>query len=533
MRSPVMSPRRRRRGQRGQVVVLVALSAIALLGCTALAVDLTGQASAHRTVQNWTDAAAIAAIRDCDTTCNAKTEVQDALTSVQANSPWSGTAGWAASALPGSCSTTSCQMSSAFAGPAPYTNYTVTASSPPLTPRNASYNTDNYVEVDVAKTNSTNLAAVLGATSTLSTGHSIAWDTGPPTPYQYAFFAKILAESGNHSEAIAGDAYVGGGYTNQSNGKAALCVDEVPETTADNDAALDSGSANDSDVDDQGHVVFSTTPPTVGPDPSYGTRFTTTQCQQTGAGSLNVQSTAPGPSTAAQLNCPANSTAQSYQSGGSPVWVCVSPNPTLPAVAAPTPTASLCGNNTTGTVDAQTIPLNGGIYSVGKAGVPCAATIDFTHGDINCVSLVLTAGSTVSIINKKNSDYMTGYGYASDSTTNAAFLADNLSVPTIDPCPGHGNPADNSVIWAPDTSVLPMPTAVQNSSTGCCSNTLFVGTIFVPDQMIVFGTNQSLEDVGSLYCGEWQVQSGNHPNPIVTYDAGAAAPVASTIRLVE
>jgi len=31
-----------------------------------------------------------------------------------------------------------------------------------------------------------------------------------------------------------------------------------------------------------------------------------------------------------------------------------------------------------------------------------------------------------------------------------------------------------------------------------------------------------MEDAGSIYCGNWQVQSGNHPNPVVSFDAGNA-----------
>ena len=54
-----------------------------------------------------------------------------------------------------------------------------------------------------------------------------------------------------------------------------------------------------------------------------------------------------------------------------------------------------------------------------------------------------------------------------------------------------------------------------------------------PAQQVSFGTNQAMEDVGSVYCGQWNVQSGNHPNPMVSYDANASAPVRPGLRLVE
>jgi hypothetical protein len=78
-----------------------------------------------------------------------------------------------------------------------------------------------------------------------------------------------------------------------------------------------------------------------------------------------------------------------------------------------------------------------------------------------------------------------------------------------------------------------MPTALSNGTTGCCSDALFVGSIFLPGQQISFGTNQAMEDAGSVYCGNWQVQSGNHPNPVVSFDAGNAAYLAEALKLVE
>jgi hypothetical protein len=78
-----------------------------------------------------------------------------------------------------------------------------------------------------------------------------------------------------------------------------------------------------------------------------------------------------------------------------------------------------------------------------------------------------------------------------------------------------------------------MPIGLSNSSTGCCSDSLFIGTVFLPGQEISFSTNQAMEDVGQVYCGLWDVQSGNHPNPLVTRDASDTALVAEILRLAE
>jgi hypothetical protein len=62
---------------------------------------------------------------------------------------------------------------------------------------------------------------------------------------------------------------------------------------------------------------------------------------------------------------------------------------------------------------------------------------------------------------------------------------------------------------------------------------LFIGTIFLPNQTVSFSTNQAMEDIGQVYCGDWLVQSGNHPNPVVTHDNGGSAFQAETLRLAE
>jgi hypothetical protein len=140
----------------------------------------------------------------------------------------------------------------------------------------------------------------------------------------------------------------------------------------------------------------------------------------------------------------------------------------------------------------------------------------------------------VSVKDKKGQNYITSYGFnpVGDTVADADIVALGATVPAA-ACGGAGISADNAVIWAPNTTASPMPVALTNGSKGCCSTSLFVGSIFLPGQQISFGTNQALEDAGSVYCGDWQVQSGNHPNPMVSFDAGGTANVAELLRLVE
>lgn len=520
------------RSQNGQIVPIVALVGVLLIGMTALAVDLSVNTQSERNLQNVTDTSALSGVRNLPG--NPRQALKDALDVLERNSPWVGNVAWltsAQAAISGSCTTaTTCTVT--VSGPAGFTNYTVSASSPPATPRNSAYNSTSYLEVDLSQNSTNGFGGVIGSGSSTEKGHSIAYYQAPPGPFQYAFFAKLETQSGNSNEKIVGDAFVGSGYAGQSSGHATLCVLELTGNEA---AALDTdgdaGAAPDNDVDDQGHVVFSVVPPTVGKDPNYLNGASSSNCPTGPPAKDLVTAQANTPTTSA--NCPANSTATSYLSGGSTIWACqeaVPPVPNIPfpinpsPLPNPLPLACVAGS---GTVNAATIPA---VYTVPSG---CTANLDFSLGDIKCVSLKLSSGSSVAVIDKKSNDYISAYGSdPSDSLSTAALTALGISVPGS-ACPGSSINQDRSVIWAPDTTVSPMPTALSNSSTGCCSTTLFIGTIFAPDQQVTFNSNQALEDVGSIYCGQWNVQSGAHPNPVVTYDSGGATSIGAIMRLTE
>lgn len=493
--------RRHRATQRGQVVILAAVMAIAIIGASALAVDLSVNTFHQRSLQNVSDAAALAGATDLGaqpTSTQQKQAVTDALLAIQKNENFP--AGWTGSAVPTACGSGYCENLT-------YANYTVAVSTPPQNARAAVNAGSGNVEVDLTLSARNGFGGVIGAPNSNIAAHSVAHHSGPPAPYGFAFFAKILTGSGNQQETIYGDAFVGNGYSPQSAGKAGLCVYEVAGGT-------------------QGHVVFGTVPPSTGPEPSYGQTPASSPCTGGNAkGKLSAE--APAPQSTAPTNCPSPSTPFLDTSTGT--WLCYLANPAVPNVVAPTigqgaGTTLACN----ATVTASTVA---GVY-----GVPanCAVTLDFSSGNINCVSLVLKAGSSVSITNKKGQNYITSYGFnpAGDTVADSDITGLGATVPAS-ACGGAGNNADNSVIWAPNTTVTPMPVALANGTTGCCSDTLFVGSIFLPGQAISFNTNQAMEDAGSVYCGDWEVQSGNHPNPVVSYDAGDTAFIAEVLRLVE
>lgn len=516
--------RRRRTSQAGQVVVVTALMGTLIFGAMALTVDLSLHTYSQRTLQNVADAAALAGATDLGISPTAAQQQQgitDALITVRQNPGF---------ASLGSAAVTTCTNGAGFSGyceTVTWQSYTVRLSAPPQSANGSSNRTTNDFEVDMYVNVNNNFGAFVGVATSTVGAHAVAYNSGPPNPYDYTFFSATHVESGNQQESIYGDAFVGNGYAPQSSGQDGLCVYEIsgpePVTDADGDAGVTAEGTGD--LDDQGHAVFGSVPPTVGNDPTYGQ---TAVCPN--KGKFTVQQ--PAPLSAADSGaCPVGSSPTLDPSGG--VWLCYVLNPPVPPVSLPTcPGTAGCQP----AACAQTITnASAGIYTV-NAG--CTATIDFAAGNIKCVDLVLGVGATVTVSNKKNNNYMTSWGFnpTGDTVADAALKLVDPTWTAGAACGGatsSPNQANNCVICALATTASPMPIALQNNLTGCCSDTLFIGSIFLPGQEISFATNQAMEDVGQIYCGDWQVQSGNHPNPLVQHDSFDTAFQAELLRLVE
>src|ERR1700726_2055430 len=239
--------RKHRAAERGQVMILTALLAVVILGAAALAVDLSVNTFSQRTLQNVSDAAALAGATDLGaqpTSAQQQLGITDALLTIQKNEKFP--AGWTGASTATACGAGYCENVT-------HGNYTVNISTPPTGARAVVDGTTNDFEDDLNLSVHNGFGPVIGAPTSTIAAHSIAYRSGPPAPYSIAFFARILTGSGNQQEMIYGDAFVGNGYSPQSAGKAGLCIYEVAGGT-------------------QGHVVFGTVPPSTGPEPSYGDR---------------------------------------------------------------------------------------------------------------------------------------------------------------------------------------------------------------------------------------------------------------------
>lgn len=519
--------RRRRTRQGGQVVVITALMATLIFGGMALAIDLSVHTFNQRTLQNIADSAALGGATDLGTTPTGAQQqlgITDAVKAINNNIAgiWSGSA---------SASFTNSSGVSGYKRTVTSGLYTAVISTPPLSARSASNATSSDLQVDLSLTVHNNFAGVLGVPTSIVGAHAVAYHSGPPSPYNYTFFSALKVDSGNQQESIYGNAYVGNGYQPQSAGKAGLCVYEVTESANDTDG--DAAPEQDDDLDDLGHAVFAAVPPSVGSDPSYHTVLTSSASACPGSGTFNVQTV----QSVGSANCPAGSTAATDSAGVQ----CVMASPVIPSIPLPSTTATLCANGA-GTVrgGSPNTATAAGIYQV---AANCAVTLDFSSGDVNCVDLVLGAGATVAVKDKKSQNFMTSYDFSSSDATALAAINALTPVPSdmTSPCPGAstGTKPDTTathagfcIICTSSTTTNATPT-LSNGSTGCCSDALFVGMVFLPSQTVSFSTNQAMEDVGQIYCGDWLVQSGNHPNPLVTHDTGSSAFQAEILRLVE
>ena len=286
---------------------------------------------------------------------------------------------------------------------------------------------------------------------------------------------------------MVGTTYAGQNIHLQASGKSSFCAQTLPDGT-------------------QGYVVFGS--------PQYPALNNGTVQYNQGHGASPIVTNAPNCTTsppAGGVNemasgCPPGMTGAATDAN---INACVA----NPAVAAPNlAPPSLSGMvNIPGCSDP---PLTPGIYKVSTAlcpgGLSFGASADFT-----CITFYLPDGAGITF-SGKGSYTMTGNkawgpgcaGYVSTGNVNDGkypIYAPGRTTPTI-------TVTKIGTVYAP------------------------VGTVFIPDGTASTDTNASWEATGQVITGDWEVQSGNHPNPDITYSAANNAqqnPVPPTARLTE
>jgi hypothetical protein len=531
-----MRDQRRRRRDRGQVVPIAAICSALLIGGAALAVDLSLQTDRHLDLQNATDAAALVAARDLGATNSGqpnqpdrKQGAIDALKVVYDHMGWGTTATtWATTAVGTTCDTgTNCHVSAT--GPGGGSGVSVNVDIPPRGAGNTTYNEQGttglpwgYAHVTLRELQVSSFTGSIGFARQTAGAHSIGFHFPGGQPFGFALYSGTVVATGNSTEVVSGNVYAYRDIKPQSNGQASFCADT-------------DGKGN------KGNIVLGA--PQVGPfpnpDPAAGAAYqrnvvpagaqvlaNTAACSTVNGGGVVAQSAALGSCGTLSVQGVTMSTTQDTGS-----LACMA-NPPLAPPDLQGPSLAV-GNiiQYDGTKAASgapvltvTSPLAQGLYYITHnptcvapgctdvvidKGAPSNCTGTYTPAYTTCligITFWLDRGATIGV-SKGANVLISPYWPATD--------------PSLNPNNGRFS------IYAPLGSTAGM--YVSNIQT----TLVMTGTTYMPSGTMNVTQNATLGINGQAIVNQWSVQSGNHTNPEIQYDANAVAKQREVLQLVE
>ena len=555
-----------RRNEHGQMAVLTAIFAMVLLGVIALATDLSVSSHYKRSLQNVTDAAALAgavqlpsgtpttgpagqqgaaALAALKIVNNAYQWVASVPTSLVTSSTCSGTAsvGCSITVCAGMTSSSpACTLSTGATSNGPFV---LTVNTPPRTARISSYNngsdTSNQHRVEVLMRQQTGgfFTAFAGGTDQ-DAAQSVGYHFAAGQPFPFALFSRTIIQDGNKGEVVQGNMYAARYVQPQSSGQAGICAGPDPNGNAGfiflGYPQIDDGSAYNAvtnpgqstithggwPIQDnvactpynpppKGVAAMSANPAVTGctagfPDNNSGSVIT--YDSQDGACEANPAIQPPPVSTPA---IPANPP-QYCGTTGTTGW-----NGTYFQ-----PGEYTCANGTALTID-NTHLLKGGIYEIdasgnGKAG--CDVNVNDTAGSYNIGYNSGLGPQGVTFYLKGSATLCFNIG-SGDTITQTAYNS------------GSGASGDGRYAVLSDQAGAP---SIQMNSIGTGSATGFwnaTGVIWLPTGSITFNNKAALTDDGQVVVNSWNDSSGNHDNSTITYDQGVAPPQAEVLALNE
>lgn len=111
---------------------------------------------------------------------------------------------------------------------------------------------------------------------------------------------------------------------------------------------------------------------------------------------------------------------------------------------------------------------------------------------------------------------------------NATDAASVLLTPYQPPAGTTDNPDDGYFsVYAPPSSAAGL--YVEKNST----QLVMTGTVYMPSGMCSVGQNVVFSTQGQVIVDSWEVQSGNHANPVITYDTTRVASERETRLIVQ
>ena len=436
-----MNPRRgriRRGGEEGQMVPLLAIFAVVLLGCTAIATDLSVSTHYHRNLQNITDGAALAGAKQLPinvTSLKQVTATKTALEVIHNSFPWATAPGWSAALSVAGCNAAALRCSvTVCAGltspPCAGTNvsagnnppFSLTVNTPPQTATVATFNNSDLsvdphfyqrVEVVMHQQSGGFFSGIFGVSSEVAGAQSVAYHFAADQPFPFALFSNTVIGDGNSPEIIQGNVYADRYLAPQSNGQAAICAGPDPNgnpgyIVLGAPQGGDSGYANDGQYNDNnvppggdpiqdnfnpcssigaGQVGMSANPVnTTGCANAFGGALSgSTMTFNSLSHACEATPALQDPQVAAEPNIPSYSTTQ-----------CMS-NPKSGVPIDPTEGAFKCnGKNAPSLLISGSITMNTGIYEILPSGnAPCDVVIDGTFTQLTGVTFYLEQGAGI------------------------------------------------------------------------------------------------------------------------------------------
>lgn len=525
-----------RRRQRGQVVPIAAIFMTVVMGAMALAVDLGLGAHRHRNLQNAADAAALVGARDLGKTSASPNQADrsqaavDALRVVYDHMGWGALGTSWANGVVNAQTGMNCKANDdavhcdvTTVGPGTGASDTVTVDVPPKTAHNTAYNETGsngapwgYIEVNISERDSSAFAGVLGVNHETSGGHSIAYHFPGGQPFGFALYSNTLITTGNESEVVQGNTYAYRDYQPQSNGHASFCAATDPNGVL-------------------GHVVLGApqSGPFPVPDPAAGAPYQSavtpdthvSSCTGLGSGILG-QTAALG--NCGTLNVPGLPALTTTQDPGS--LACMANPPVVPPdLQGPSNAGHVVRLDGSGLGSGQSVlsvtaPLTPGMYFIThnpncvapgcndvdlSTAVPSSCTGAYTGLYDTClvgVTFWLDQGASIGVGNKINV----------------------LLSPYVPPSGSSQDPNDGKFsVYAP----LGSSAGIYVTKNGTTLNA--TGTVYMPTGTMSIGQNATINIQGQAIVNSWQVQSGNHPNPDVTFQRAAVAAERETLQTVE
>ena len=520
------------------MVPMVAIFGVVLLGATALATDLSITTHYKRSLQNVTDSAALAGARYLPITpalSDEQAATAAALAVVHNTFPWSAGGGsWASTLAQSGCAGAQCSVTvcvgltsaSACTASAPVPSgmspFVLTVNAPPLTAQVSSFNsTSDTHRIEVVMHQSANgfFANFVGFGSDQDAAQSVAYHFAPNQPFPFALYSNTVIGDGNSAEVITGNVYASRYLAPQSSGHAAICSTGYIVLGA--RQAPDSGYAGDGQNNNSA----------VGPNADPITNGVAS-CSSVGSGVV-AETTNPQNSAGCQVAYPGNASS-SIISYDTPDAACeANPGITPPNVATvpniPVYGLTTCGSSglsggvyqpaeykcsSGGTSLSIDHPLAPGIYEIdptpGSSGcdvnIPSSSTVTALTG----VTFYLRAGAGIcfalpSGTTLTQTPYNAGTGLGGDGRYD--ILSDNVGNPTITTSTTGGG--SSSATWQ------------------------LTGVIWLPTGSVNISNKDAIVDDGQIIVNSWQDQSGDHPNPSVTYDSGYAPGQKELLQLSE